>query len=469
MADGSTQRAARGTLFTIGLRLLSFVCTQATLKLLDAPSLGKASISLELLLTTVLFPAREGFRLAVTKQVDLSLAWWSAPVMSLVSLGAFLWWNASSTEDVDYQTAGLLYCLASWIEGVVEPWVLGALNDMNLTLKASAEGLGAFGKTIGTIFLVSLVPPVTAMGLGQVIYAVLYATVYISQSPMPTREVPKGETMYWTGIFTLQSIFKHVLTQGDRIVLTTLASHYEQGLYAIGHAYGSLAARLLLQPLEEHGRLVWSRMKNKAELRRSFVMGLRGVWYIGFLLACLAVNYTSILLKLVGKPEATEVLSAFCVYTAALAWNGLSEALVYAVASSGSDMGRLGIVHATIGGLLVASAPWAMTYGIVGLVAANGVAMCLRALYSMYCASVHLEEPMWKLLRDMLPHPTVLAAFGASFWMTLQSSQWLNAEGEWLKLAAKHIGVGLSCTIGIASLAYQNERELRRFLRPKQA
>lgn len=82
------------------------------------------------------------------------------------------------------------------------------------------------------------------------------------------------------GALAGQSLLKHVLTEGDKIVLaraTSLeqgcggqtgghagcsggGSLYEQGVYAIASGYGSLAARLLFQPLEEAARLMFSKL-----------------------------------------------------------------------------------------------------------------------------------------------------------------------------------------------------------------
>ncbi|CBJ26892.1 conserved unknown protein [Ectocarpus siliculosus] len=79
-----------------------------------------------------------------------------------------------------------------------------------------------------------------------------------------------------------QSLLKHVLTEGDKIVLAraTSSEHgchrhsgggcsqggtlYEQGVYAIASGYGSLAARLLFQPLEEAARLMFSKLGAEA-------------------------------------------------------------------------------------------------------------------------------------------------------------------------------------------------------------
>ena len=65
-----------------------------------------------------------------------------------------------------------------------------------------------------------------------------------------------------------QSLLKHVLTEGDKIVLARAtgtaeggsSSLHEQGVYAIASGYGSLAARLLFQPVEEAARLMFSKL-----------------------------------------------------------------------------------------------------------------------------------------------------------------------------------------------------------------
>jgi len=65
-----TRVAARGTLLTLILRLFSFACTQITFRALVPEILG-ANLGLELLLTTVLFISREGFRLSLTQKVGI--------------------------------------------------------------------------------------------------------------------------------------------------------------------------------------------------------------------------------------------------------------------------------------------------------------------------------------------------------------------------------------------------------------
>lgn len=74
---------------------------------------------------------------------------------------------------------------------------------------------------------------------------------------------------------TAQSLLKHLLTQGDKIMLSLGQSYYDQGLYALAQNYGSLAARLLFQPLEESARIVFSRLAPSASSSPSSRVGRR--------------------------------------------------------------------------------------------------------------------------------------------------------------------------------------------------
>ena len=92
--ENAGHAAARGTLVTLLLRLVSFLCTQLTIRALDPSTLGKANIQLELLLTTVLFISREGFRLALTQKVtsdNWTVAWLTVPVVTFVSGSSLIW------------------------------------------------------------------------------------------------------------------------------------------------------------------------------------------------------------------------------------------------------------------------------------------------------------------------------------------------------------------------------------------
>lgn len=64
---------------------------------------------------------------------------------------------------------------------------------------------------------------------------------------------------YFKSIF-FQLIFKNFLTEGDKFVFNYYFSFYEQGIYSIINNYGSLVARMILNPLEENLRAYLSKI-----------------------------------------------------------------------------------------------------------------------------------------------------------------------------------------------------------------
>jgi oligosaccharide translocation protein RFT1 len=439
-------------------------------------------------------------------------------------------------DDKDYRLAGILYCVAAVIEGSAEPAVVYFLRRLDVTARASAEAVGVLVKTatvaMGLRWLSTNKNPmhanttyvVSAFGFAQIVYAItyfviLYANYWNQQFRKPqktTTAVPEPRwswaslwhppTMYMTLIFTIQGIFKFALTEGDRIVMSLLASSYDQGVYAMGSAYGGLAARMILQPFEENARLLFSRLATSGSntkgsttkidpmLEVAYTVLVKIVLYVGLVFSCLAVHYTQILLVLLaGKrwgtnSEAVDVLSAYCVYTAFLAWNGMAEAFVYGVAvQTASEVGALGIAHAITGILFAGIAPpFVRSYGTVGLVAANGITMLFRAIFAVFLAarffskvsvaadpSVTTKNVLSRIVRDMLPVPVVWAAFGLAYWGTRVSLIRMTEKSQgvevgslpWFGLAFQHVSVGVAFAIGTASVAFALERDFRSKLR----
>jgi len=410
--------AAHGTILSILLRLLSFILSQLTIRLISVSTLGSASIPLELLLSSTLFIGREGFRLALTKEVAntndgkkdkgsiekrdseqqqlINVSWLSIPVGAVLSLFALLIhlnnckvnnYSSDNNEDIsllDYKLAGILYCLSSFIETLAEPIVIQCLQLMDVTTKAKAEGVALVMKSISCFTCLYLMRckwfgdvimkmysseegkyqmisddanfAVTAFGLSQLVYALVFTSImyrhaltkknggiqwpkFINKASMSNFHM---HTLYLVCIFTLQGLFKHALTEGDKIVLSALSEAYDQGVYALASSYGGLAARLLLQPMEENARLLFSRQgalisqyrskdadndqdKEKdelasfnllKELEDTYYFLIKLVLYIGLLFGTVATNYTSILLRLLAGSrwgtniEACDALSA---------------------------------------------------------------------------------------------------------------------------------------------------------------
>jgi hypothetical protein len=166
----------------------------------------------------------------------------------------------------------------------------------------------------------------------------------------------------------------------------------------------------------------------------------------------------------------------------------MTEAFVYGVASSGSEVGRIGIVHTVTGGFFAAIAPILVKkFGTIGLVAANCVAMLGRTCYSIYFASAYIAKDRKerisstasRVIVNMLPHPATCASFVLTGYLTYWSKQKLSHQvfnihdRYWLLLTVQHVSIGVACLVSIAILSYFLESNfrasLRAMLRPKQA
>jgi len=71
------------------------------------------------------------------------------------------------------------------------------------------------------------------------------------------------------GALALEGVAKHLITQGDRIVLLASAGEDTKGLWAVVSSYGSLAPRLLFQSLEEAARGLFGRLASETRTQSS--------------------------------------------------------------------------------------------------------------------------------------------------------------------------------------------------------
>lgn len=228
--------------------------------------------------------------------------------------------------------------------------------------------------------------------------------------------------------------------------------------------------------------------KAVAELEKSFAMFVKLVLYIGLLFCFVAVNYTNLLLNLLAgrkwgsNEEAANVLSAFCVYTAFLAANGMTEAFVYGVTRAG--MMDVGFSHTVTGIVFATLAPWATSSGAaVGLVGVNCFAMLIRSSFSLHLASKYFGEKkseppglvLGRLMRKIWPHPAVLFSFGFSWALSRHTLLKIKERNfhlslqvrnkDWLMLIGQHLVVGVFCVVMIIGLATTFDRQFIRSFR----
>jgi len=530
---------ASGVLYSFLLRILSFALSQLTIRFVDPTTLGKASIRLELICsTTVLFLGREGFRVGLmrfasgngngnknenenyvkdlkAKRVN-NVAWLSVPVsivFTLLALSFHLhtYRDQVSSEDQDelddYKLAGILYCIASAIEITSEPCMIQCLRTMDVKARAKAEAFASIGKAFCCVFLLTFGERkynAASFGLAQCVYASIVSAVLYKEK-LQSIEWPSFKLNFDFGVlklcvmFCLQSIFKHLLTDGDRIVLSAIVGAYDSGVYAMASAYGGMASRLIFQPLEENGRMLFSNkhahvMRAKEEkkenayklvesLENTYCILIKFVLYIGLVFATFGSNYTAVLLRVLAgeqwgsNVQAVEALSAFCIYTALMSLNGMTEAFVYGVAESGFEVGSLAIAHGLVGFVFYVAAPLLVTHGggTVGLIIANGLCMVLRSAYSLHFALSYFENDKnrgtsytrSKFFQKLFPKPSILAVFVSVYIVMRYSRDYFLGEVQMALLSietASHIGIGLGCLVIVAVFVIAFERDFGRSL-----
>jgi oligosaccharide translocation protein RFT1 len=218
----------------------------------------------------------------------------------------------------------------------------------------------------------------------------------------------------------LQSSIKHVLTQGDSLLVAWLTTLREQGVYALANNYGSLVARMLFQPLEESSRTLFSKLLPTQPTMALRVLKtlLKLYLLLSVFFVCLGPPFAPALLQLVvgrkwADSAAAEVLAAFCYYIPLLAVNGVTESFVQAVATTTQLRKQSAAMFAFSLGFAAAGVLFVRTLqmGATGLVWANAVNMALRIMWSGAFIRRYFGEKKVEMgWLEVLPSPALVAA-----------------------------------------------------------
>lgn len=233
--------------------------------------------------------------------------------------------------------------------------------------------------------------------------------------------------LWLIGSLFFQTGIKWLLTEGDKLLITALASLEDQGLYALSANYGGLIARMIFQPIEISARNLFANLcaapsqqpenvdgatkkgqersevtktkdniKSAAEILRDL---LRFYSIVSLLVFSMGPTAAPLLLRLVAGSRwsdsgAGEVLGTYCYYIPFLAINGVSEAFVAATAST-KDLRDQSFWMAGFSGFFAASAYVflrVLRMGAEGLVLANCVNMGLRVVFNTWFVNKYFAE-----------------------------------------------------------------------------
>lgn len=447
MLSASAKGATFLILLQVGSRALTFAVNQVLLRFLSPELLG-VSAQLELFSISVLYFARESLRVALQRQAHGTQA-----VVNLSYLAVFfgipliyglaLLWLSSDIPAVPYFVDALsLYCLATFVELLTEPAFSAVQQKLLYKIRASAESAATLLRCFGTCGSAILANRygvdigVLPFAVGQLAYALALLAVYtykmwpvtriarFSLLPKQIPSTPEAPVIFnhfsipllrLTGSLTLQSALKYVLTQGDSLLITSLASLGDQGAYALASNYGGLIARMLFQPIEESSRNLFAKLcadtqpttksddskvtdeqlkeqqKSLNQASKILTTILRVYAIISSFAVTLGPTLAPLLLSIVaGKrwssTSASSVLAMYCYYIPFLAINGVTEAFVAAVATNKElyvQSISMGVFFAFFAGsawFFIGQLGW----GGSGVVAANTVNMGLRIVWNVW-------------------------------------------------------------------------------------
>ncbi|CAG8903055.1 unnamed protein product [Penicillium egyptiacum] len=403
--------SATGTSFLILIQLASriftFASNQLILRTLSPVVLGIAA-QLELFQVSVLYFSRESIRMAIQRQPmpsspdntnpslesdtvatdSQSVA--SQAVVNVSYLSLALGIPSSLIFTMLYQRivpeeasntaffyhSVILIGAASLMELSTEPFFSVVQQHMLYEKRAAVEMPAAFLRSAVTSFAfiyasrVNCDLGVLPFALGHLSYslalvcgyslALLTGTNTSRFSFLLTRIQTRNHSNYFLGRFSrqltslaanvfLQSLVKHMLTQGDIMMLAALSGLEDQGIYSLASNYGGLIARIIFQPLEESSRNLFSGLLSPDEdgklknihvrtARDHLVDILRAYQLLSVLIFPLGPMMVPQLLHILGgrqwaSAKVGDLLSVYCYYIPFLAFNGITEAFVSSAAS----------------------------------------------------------------------------------------------------------------------------------------
>ncbi|KAJ5670224.1 uncharacterized protein N7477_005587 [Penicillium maclennaniae] len=356
--------------------------------------------------------------------------------------------------------------IASFLELSIEPCFAVVQQHMWYDKRAAVEMPAAFLKSLTTcsafIYATRIGKDAGALpfALGYMAYSIalifgysvslLWAADERRFSLLPVRIRSSNVSDYFLSRFShrltsiaasvsLQSLVKHLLTQGDSMMLAALSSLEDQGIYSLASNYGGLVARVIFQPLEESSRNLFStllspnnsgkRDKQHVRLAKDHMVDLlRAYQLLAVLIFPLGPVMVPQVLRILGGRQWTsshvgDLLSLYCYYIPFLAFNGITEAFVSSAANpreirkQTAWMGVFSACYALAAYLFLELG----SMGAYGLVLANIVNMIVRTLWSYNFIHAYLRRHGNDLLLgDVSIQPTSYV-FGAVATATLAS------------------------------------------------
>ena len=432
-------------LVSILQKAITFTLNQIIYRNSNPIILGKATVEFELFLNSMLFLSREGIRLIVLRsnnnskdiQSIINLSW--LPFLVLLLLLFLIIFSHKNLGD-DFIII-VSYNISAIIESIGEPLYNYCGINGQAYIRIYAEAIALTTRALSTYtFVVYLNYGVAGFSFAQIIYGLTYSiSLYflfyvknLSSTPVKSKIsislmcMPKfihqsdnkfdlyeslgGKYLSLAFTMTGTIFFKHLTTEADKIVLSILASNYDQGIYSVINNYCSLIARLVFYPIEETIRLSFPSFLNKITNTNSYksdqnsqndiILNLNGMFSLFFglfqIMAVLSTLFplfgpfyakTFVYLFLGEKwfsDEVFSLISVFCVYLFIMGLNGITEAFIQSfIVKEHMKYMNINLFISTILFSLSASV-LISKFRTCGLVASLTISMTSRLLFNLF-------------------------------------------------------------------------------------
>ncbi|EMG48725.1 RFT1 Oligosaccharide translocation protein RFT1 [Candida maltosa Xu316] len=474
----AVNQSAKGVTYLILVqiitKLFTFILNQLIIRYLT-PSIIGITTYLDFIYSTILFFSRESIRLSIQRIQSKHQT--SQKVINFGILGILLlsvilpiigYWQfqyssvIASLYSLPYhQLTILLVVLSIVVEMVIEPIYCLYQFQLDFGKRSKFEGLAVVTKCVVTFVSIMIVKSyfsgdifsgsaICAFALGQFSYSLTLAICYYASFRQDFKSEENSvkyglvkvsendgvsfyfqpEILLMVRGFFVQMIFKQLLTEGDKLLISYLCTIDEQGVYAVVSNYGSMVARLLFQPLEESTRLMFTKLLNdkesKSKYKDSFnYLKLISIFYFNLSLLILFAGLTngSYLLKLLmggkasnwAKSNIFDIFPQYITYLPFLAFNGILEALFSSMANN-NDLQKFSKFMTLITVIVLI-----VSYGLIdtlqlrisGLILANILNMVLRIGYcSVKIRQFYISHGMSFSITELIKYifPSVIVA-----------------------------------------------------------